>query len=200
MRIHLLETALSVFAAKGLETSIDDVIKVAEVSRGTFYNYFHTIGELTTALGEHISTQLIHMTEAATENYQDPAFRIGIGLRLIFHSVKANPQMGSFIWKAGFHSSLTFSVLRRYFSRHIEDAHSSGQLKIENVEIGVDLARSICVGGTLAISTQKVATDYSEQMTKHLLMSIGLPLIEIEKIIAFPLPQFGHKNFMGLSG
>ena len=48
-RMHrkLVESALLVFAEKGVDASvIEDVIAAADVSRGTFYNYFRTNGEL----------------------------------------------------------------------------------------------------------------------------------------------------------
>ena len=50
MRRKLVESALLVFAEKGVDASvIEDVIAAAGVSRGTFYNYFCTNGELLAA-------------------------------------------------------------------------------------------------------------------------------------------------------
>ena len=50
MRRKLVESALLVFAEKGVDASvIEDVIAAAGVSRGTFYNYFRTNAELLVA-------------------------------------------------------------------------------------------------------------------------------------------------------
>jgi len=53
MRRKLVESALLVFAGKGVDASvIEDVIVAAGVSRGTFYNYFRTNAELLAAVNE----------------------------------------------------------------------------------------------------------------------------------------------------
>jgi len=58
MRLRLIESALPVFAEKGLDAaSIDDVIAAAGVSRGTFYNYFRTDVELAAAVSDDSEIQ-----------------------------------------------------------------------------------------------------------------------------------------------
>ena len=58
-RIALIEAAIDVLADKGLEgTSIDDLMQVAGMARGTFYNYFQTREELALAVSAHIREQI----------------------------------------------------------------------------------------------------------------------------------------------
>ncbi len=59
-RMHhkLVESALLVFAEKGVDASvIEDVIAAADVSRGTFYNYFRTTGELFAAAIQELGNE-----------------------------------------------------------------------------------------------------------------------------------------------
>lgn len=54
-RIALIEAAIDVLAEKGLEgSSIDDLVRVAGMARGTFYNYFQTREEVVCAVSEYI--------------------------------------------------------------------------------------------------------------------------------------------------
>ena len=58
-RIALIEAAIDVLADKGLEgTSIDDLMRVAGMARGTFYNYFQTREEVAEAVSDHIREQI----------------------------------------------------------------------------------------------------------------------------------------------
>ena len=69
-RMHrkLVESALLVFAEKGVDASvIEDVIAAADVSRGTFYNYFRTNGELLAAAIQELGNELVEHIEEARE-------------------------------------------------------------------------------------------------------------------------------------
>jgi len=54
-RIALIEAAIDVLAEKGLEgSSIDDLVRVAGLARGTFYNYFQTREDVICAVSAYI--------------------------------------------------------------------------------------------------------------------------------------------------
>jgi len=58
-RVALIEAAIDVLAEKGLEgASIDDLVRVAGMARGTFYNYFQTREEVICAVSEHIRERI----------------------------------------------------------------------------------------------------------------------------------------------
>src|ERR1700757_5150964 len=53
-RIH--DAARHAFAKQGTAVQIDDVVKLAGIARGTFYNYFRTVDELF----EHVAAEMAH--------------------------------------------------------------------------------------------------------------------------------------------
>ena len=58
-RNALIEAAIDVLAEKGLEgTSIDDLMRVAGMARGTFYNYFQTRDDVVRAVADFIHGEL----------------------------------------------------------------------------------------------------------------------------------------------
>ena len=84
-RMHrkLVESALLVFAEKGVDAPvIDDVIAAAGVSRGTFYNYFRTNGELLAAAIQQLGNELVEHIEERVKAIPSPAVRVFTGLRL----------------------------------------------------------------------------------------------------------------------
>ncbi|HQQ62373.1 MAG TPA: TetR/AcrR family transcriptional regulator [Pseudomonadales bacterium] len=58
-RLALVEAAIEILADKGLEgTSIDELMRVAGMARGTFYNYFESRDALACAASDHIRARL----------------------------------------------------------------------------------------------------------------------------------------------
>lgn len=58
-RIALIEAAIDVLAEKGLEgCSIDELMRVAGMARGTFYNYFQTREDVIGAVSDHIREKI----------------------------------------------------------------------------------------------------------------------------------------------
>ena len=57
---HLLDAAYKLFLGKGvLKTSIDEIVREADVAKGTFYLYFRNKEDLLQKLVEKISTRIL---------------------------------------------------------------------------------------------------------------------------------------------
>lgn len=70
-RILLIEAAIDVLSERGLEgTSIDDLMQVAGMARGTFYNYFETREELVVCVSNFIREQIYQaVVDRVPESY-----------------------------------------------------------------------------------------------------------------------------------
>jgi len=80
MRRRLLESAMLVFAEKGVDASvIDDVISTAGVSRGTFYKYFKSNRDLMVAANEELGKELLTQVLDRVAGLSDPAERLALG-------------------------------------------------------------------------------------------------------------------------
>ncbi len=80
MRRKLVESALLVFAEKGVDASvIEDVIAAAGVSRGTFYNYFRTNAELLVAAIDELGNEVVDLVELRVKAMPSPAARLFTG-------------------------------------------------------------------------------------------------------------------------
>ena len=89
MRRKLIENALLVFAEKGVDASvIEVVIKAAGVSRGTFYNYFRTNAELQMAATDELGNEIVQQIENETRDNPSPAARVCTGVRLYLRAAR----------------------------------------------------------------------------------------------------------------
>ena len=187
------------YAREGMGASIDDVIAAAEVSRGTFYNYFRTPEELISAVGDTLLKELIDFVEGASVPIDDPVLRIATGVRLFLHAARQHPLFATFIWRAGFTSTSALALLQVYFPRHVQSGIDAGVLKIADPAMGVHIIGGIGLAATYALSTQKVGEDYPEQITRQALLALGATARHADKAIASLLPplQFPEGSLLG---
>jgi len=189
MRTHLIESALFIFSSKGVEgSSIDDVIRTAKVSRGTFYNYFRTTEELLVALGRRLGNDLIDLVEAAVKKLERPIDRLGLGVRMFLHVAEQHPRFASYLWRAGFNAaSAGEHLVLVYLPRHIEEAIARQELTSDpttalHALVGLSLA------AIFGMNTQRVPPDYIERMVRHILLALGAKNADIKRVLALPLP------------
>lgn len=189
MRLRLIESALVVFADKGVDASvIDDVIVAAGVSRGTFYNYFRTNAELLAAVGEVLSNELVNQIEQVVGDFDDPVERLACGLRMFLHTAKTYPHFSNFIWRAGFNATSAGHLIYAYLPRHIMESMEKGSFQATNPVVALHVIAGVTLAAAFGISTMQVDEDYPEQMVQHILLSLGLPRKEADRLITLPLP------------
>jgi len=86
-RRQLIAAGLRVLAEKGHALTVSDVVAEADVSNGTFYNYFADRDELLEALAEHSALSLA--AGAAKERIRDPARRFAaVTMRVLLRASK----------------------------------------------------------------------------------------------------------------
>lgn len=141
MRLRLLDAVLDLNQPGGGPPAvIDDVVRRADVSRGTFYKYFDSVDAAVVALGEALTASLITDFEAAFEGEPDPAVRAIGGVAIVIARSWHDPR-----W-AGFTSRVDYVDF--FARRHVADvmvrdcltaARGAGQIAFTSTDVAVDL-------------------------------------------------------------
>jgi AcrR family transcriptional regulator len=188
MRLRLVESALRVFAEKGLDAaSIDDVIAAAGVSRGTFYNYFRTDAELAAAVSEELTSETIGHIEAKVGELPNPVERIARGMRLYLGAAAKYPLFARFTSQAGLRAASPNQLLREYLPRHIVEAAKAGRMQVPDVSLAVDLIVGAALSAVHALSTRTVHRNYAENAVMHILLGLGVARASARKLAYAPL-------------
>jgi AcrR family transcriptional regulator len=189
MRVRLVEAALQVFAQKSADAAvIDDVIKVAGVSRGTFYNYFRTNEELMAAVLHAVGDEILGLIEIAIANHDDPAERLAHGIRMMLHSARRYPMVGRFVSRVSIESGMQHSFGISYMVRDVTQGNASGRFTLSDPSLGVDLVMGAVREALVALTTRvQLPESYPEEITFHVLLGLGLPRAAARRFVGMPI-------------
>jgi len=194
MQRKLVESALLVFAEKGVDASvIEDVITAAGVSRGTFYNYFRTNAELLVAAIQELGNELVDLIESRVNAMPSPAERLFTGLRLYFDAARRFPLFARFIARVGAQAVGPDNLVYEYIPVHIADGIKAGEF----LDVPVGIALDMIVGAGLVtvarISARRADDAYLHAMLLALARSLGLNGARAEALLSQPLVPLAPK-------
>ncbi len=190
MRARLIESAMLVFADKGVGASvIQDVIAAAEVSQGTFYKYFRTNEDLLAAVTQELNDELLRLIEAEVHEYEDPARRIACGVRMFLHTARTYPLLARFICAAGLHSAGPSSLIYVFLPVHIQQGLSLGRFNDVGVGTALDVIAGTVLATILRITTEGPENIPPEPVVAAILRALGVDRQETKALVDTALPR-----------
>jgi len=190
MRGRLLESAMIVFAQKGIASSvIPDVIAAAEVSQGSFYNYFRTNDDLFEALAHELSDEFILMIESAIGGIEEAALKVATGMRAYLRMATSYKVVGQFIDHAGLRLATRNSPISGFLHRDLKAGQQSGTFRPMPIDMAMDLIIGTGLMAIHRIVTERMLDDYPECIAALLLQALGVCEAEADRLIALPLPK-----------
>jgi AcrR family transcriptional regulator len=193
MRMRLIESALHVFAQKGADAAvIEDVIAMAKVSRGTFYNYFRTNEDLQGAVVKALGDELLTLVETVVIECQDPAERLATGVRMALHTMQVHPLLAQFVARSGLAMAANNSLAMAYLPRDIQAAIDSGRFQLTSVHVGLVLVLGTAHAAVTAMTlppplSSSLPAYYPEEVTYHLLLGLGMTKAQARKLVSKPI-------------
>ncbi|WP_250517895.1 TetR/AcrR family transcriptional regulator [Caballeronia sp. INDeC2] len=136
MRTKLIDAATRVFADHAGHPVIDDVIREARVSRGTFYNYFDSLDQVLAAIGQEFSNQMITDILPAYDVLTHPWQRASVGFRVFLVRALLDRKWAGFMTlpDAWPHHTL----LTTYMAADLEAGKRAGIFQFDDVDAAAD--------------------------------------------------------------
>lgn len=189
MHNRLIEAAMEVFSSKGVDaTVIEDLIEQAQVSRGTFYNYFRTTEEVMAAVQQVVGNELLSLVDVAIADRPDPAERLACGVRMVLHTARQFPQLGRFIARAGVSRSLDHMPSLGYLLRDLLEATEKGRFQLADPMLGLDLVVGTTSAALASLGTRgNLRDDYPQEITFHILLGLGMTRAGARKLVDKPI-------------
>lgn len=185
-RLRILDAAMRVFAEKGPDAPvIQDFISAADMSRGTFYNYFNSIEELLIATSKQLEDDLIVSIQAEIESMPSPVERMTFGMLLWLQKAADDPIWCAFVNRVAHHSMMVETQL----GGDLRDGIASGELSCPDINAAYDL-----VVGTLRQSMnrmliEKIQINYPKLVVHTVLQGLGVGNKQIKSLLDRAVPQ-----------
>lgn len=199
-RTRLLQSALLVFSEKGPEAAvIDDVLKLAGMARGSFYNYFRTNQELLEAVATEIGNELLRIVDPIVQERDDPIARIACGARLILHAARNYPLLGAFLSKLTWPSGASQLQGIQFLARDLEAGVAARQISCPP-RVAVDLVMGAMFGAASSLAHAPLPDDYPEAMVHAILRGLGVSTQAAAQAITLPVPDIALEENSILKG
>jgi AcrR family transcriptional regulator len=190
MRKRLIESALIVFAEKGVGASvIPEVVAAAEVSQGSFYNYFRTNEDLLTAVSEELSNEMLQMIESVVGTIADPGLRVATAIRCYLQLARNCRLVARFLASAGMRVGGEHSMVYDVLPPDLEEGAKLGQFDPIALPVAVDVIKGTVLVAMYRMAHGRIAKDYPEQMVQAMLRSLGMSTADAARLTAAPLPR-----------
>lgn len=195
MRLRILEAAVQVFAEKGGDLPvIDDFIRAAAVSRGTFYNYFRTTAELLEATVAWLADDVIRSIDPEVAAIQEPALRLATAIRMYLRWAATDPEWCRFMAKI---PSIGMIAERR-ISRDLRQGRRSGVFRYTSLTAAHDLIVGASQQAIRRMAEETPSPALSDEVIGMVLRGLGVSDATIAEILQAPLP-LQHRPVKSLS-
>ena len=183
-RAELVAAANSLFARRAVESvTVDDVVREADVAKGTFYVHFDGLDGLTAAVAEELVQSFDEMLQSDRLSLDDPALRIAFGCSAFIDKALNDPRWASLVARMATVDAKGGELLRgrifddlQQFSNNLPDGGASAHLNLEIV-VGIMLQLMRALGERRLSSLDRDAA------ISAILRAIGLNAREAKSVL-----------------
>ena len=186
MRMRLIRAALYVFATRGRGgVVIADVIKAADVSRGTFYNYYRSTENLLADACHELSAEVVLTAAEATVGIASYDARFAAGVHHVLAMVEPYPVFGHFVGHLGiglYAPQLDLTTLVRAM---LAEGQAAGCFAFSDLSATCDMIEGSMIA---AIAHHAPTAQYRRAVVEGLLRMLAVPAARAEDLAALTYP------------
>jgi AcrR family transcriptional regulator len=173
MKARLIDALLRVCAENENDSFvIEDIIKAADVSRGTFYKYYKSLDELMLDAGGQLSYQITQENISIAEKEARPLNRTSIGLINIFTIAVENRHWSNFLSRMLMADSDKIFI-KNFASDEYLRGRDCGDYDFENIDAVVDVTFGAIALVLRAIAKGEARSAYIFEACVQILLSLG---------------------------
>jgi AcrR family transcriptional regulator len=178
MRERLLCAAQTAYlhCPPGRSPVIDDVVRVAEVSRGSFYKYYDTLDALLAEIGQRMAADMIASFERLFGAVADPAVRVAAGPLMALARAVMDPAHAAVIAHADRADLLNGKDPRHELVVNIlNQGLAAGVFTFNTLESACDLVIGTTLeGGRRLALSRRLDGAYLRETVAMVLLGLGL--------------------------
>jgi len=183
MRNNLLFSALSLSSTQSIHAiDVDDIIKHAEVSRGSFYKYFPSVSALFQELAEQLAQEVSLAVKETAARRPNTAERLSSTARLIMRLLVDIPALGHLFVQVPWGIQGARLNFFPSIQQDLEQGIKEGQFEKLPVAIGLNLVIGCMVGGVHTMLLKPPSKGYEDKVLRQVLVGLGLDARAADKL------------------
>ena len=187
-RARLMDAAAEAFARHGVEAaSVNEIAQAADVSNGTFYNYFRDKDEIADVVAFAIARDLTERIDAALRDVADPAERVSFGTRQFIALATREPVWGRAIVRAMGAMPKLRRRVAAFARADLERGARDGVFKVQVDDLLVDLFAGMVATAVWRHLERGAGADLAERTAEHQLRMLGVPPARARRAAHRPL-------------
>jgi AcrR family transcriptional regulator len=172
-RHQLIAAGLAILAEKGEALTISDVVSRAEVSNGTFYNYFADRDELIDALAAHSLISLAAESAIQTAD-QDPARRFALATLRVLRRAAEDPTWGRAVLRLVDRRRSYAREIGSYLREDLAAGFDEGRFEFGPDEITLDVLVGLILMSIRRVIRGDADPDHAEHVLERALAILGV--------------------------
>ncbi len=184
MRARLVTAIMELWpqTQTGISVVIDDVVRAAAVSRGSFYKHFASLEEALDSIGRHLADEMTIGLMPVYDSLADPAHRVATGFQLFQWRAAFDPVWARFVSRTDhlFHDPELLANLMV----DLENGRSAGFYAFDSVELAADFVIGATLGGIRRIAAHGTGACRIAELTRLVLLGLGLDGSQAREVIA----------------
>ena len=176
MRTILLDSVVEVCSPRAGRNPavIDDVIRHAGVSRGTFYKYFDSLDQAVREIAIQLADEMADTLTEMLKDEGEAALQFAISFQVFLHRASRDHAWGGFVCHLGLLSEKTSDGLARGLRSDLERGMATGAFQLKSIDFAADMVLGTIVEAVLRIISQSTPVDYIQIMTEMVLRGLGM--------------------------
>ncbi len=187
-RAALITAARNLIFERGYERiSIQDITNRAEVSTGTYYNYFETKQAIFFAVADSMQRELADEIEATRAGIKDPAMIVSVTLKYYFYQSLDNEEWREFTHCAGL-GDLPLLQPSDECAEDIQRGVKAGRFRVDDIHFTQNLITGMTEHVSREISKGALPRSGVDFAIRSILQMLGLPDLVSKALTQTPLP------------
>lgn len=189
-RAALVAAGQELLAEGRTDVAVSVITELADVGLGSFYNHFATKEELFAAATEAAAQELVAGLDVLTEGVTDPVERFATSLRMVGRMHRKVPQLSSILLRSGAAMLSSKGRLMESPRRDLFHAVEDGRFSVGDPEVALAATAGamLMVGQLLVDDPARDDAAAADEMTRAVLIMLGVSPDEAAQVCALPLP------------
>jgi AcrR family transcriptional regulator len=177
-RAALLNAGRTLFAARDIDgITVDEIVAVADVAKGSFYNHFVDKDVFAREIASSVRKQAEQLVQQVNVGIDDPAAHLARALCVFMRFAIEHRESAQVLWRLNSGATMVDAPINRNLREHVLDGITQQRFKHVDLEAAVLLVMGVIVISLRHALEERLVTppiDVAKGMAAGLLRSLGV--------------------------